>query len=357
MKHKRLSILAAGALLATSLTPLANVSAWEVSPASGSATYTITRKVTGVSSNVTNTFTYTITASDTNPATVASAPTSATVVFNNVAPASGEASAQGTIDFSSAKFSKVGDYSFVITETGTTDAANYPLSTDYYTAWVSVRNEVNTTTGALTGNHIVSLGGVTDADGEKVNATPGESNGAIFDGGAVRTYISVSKTVTGNAADEDECFPFSVSFTGVPATTFALTIANTNTGVSACADNPATLSSSSSNTIYLKHGDTATIGNNSGNYQIPVNTSYTVTESTPSGYTAKVDGAAGATATKTALDVSAATFNTANKTAFENNKEGNPRTGVVFSILPFIVIALIGIFGAAYVAKTKKATE
>jgi hypothetical protein len=355
MKHKRLSILAAGSLLATTLMPFANVSAFSpaVSPAAGSK-YTIVREITGVTAPVTNTFTYTIAPSDSNPETVSGLASSATIAFNNVAPTDGKVSAHADINFAAAQFTKVGDYTFTITETGTTDADNYPLSTNSYTAYVSVRN-ITGAGNVPTGDHQAILGGVSITNsGNKLETVEGSNSEVIFTKAANSTYISLSKKVTGNDANEDECFAFAIAMDGPAGTNFAFNSASTCTG------NPATVAGNGTTTVYLKHNESATIGNVNSTYQIPINIDYTITEQGATDYTTYIDGsttAAKATSTKTTVAADATDFTAKNTTSFVNNKEAAPHTGVVLSILPFIIIAMIGIFGAAYVAKTKKVTE
>ena len=362
--NKRTSILAGAAVLATSLAPLANVSAF--SPAvhplttqEGGSVYTIIREISGVNTVTTNTFTYTIAPVEGNPADVTGLPTP-TITFTNVDPAA-TISQSTNIDFSSVNFTKVGDYYFTITETGSTNTANYPLSTDSYTAYVSVRN-VTGANGALTGEHVAVLGTPKVTGGSKVNDYTGTDSEVIFDGGVTRTYVEIAKTVAGNDADEDECFAFDVTFTYAASVgvNYALSTASTCTG------NPSSVSGNGTTTIYLKHNDTATIGVNSATtpatYEVPIGSQWSVKENGAAAYNTYFDGSDTiatnkTSATKTTVTIGASNFNASNKIAIKNSKESAPNTGVVFSILPFIIIALIGIFGAAYVAKTKKVTE
>ena len=358
--NKRTSILAGAAVLATSLAPLASVSAFSpaVHPDSGSV-YTIIREISGVNTITTNTFTYTITPDSNNPAEVTGLPTP-TIAFTNVNPAA-TISQSTDIDFSTVNFTKVGDYYFTITETGSTNTANYPLSTDSYTAYVSVRNTTNAD-GSLSGSHVAVLGTPKVTGGSKVNDYTGSDSEVIFDGGVTRTYVEIAKTVAGNDADEDECFAFDVTFTYAASVgvNYALSTASTCTG------NPSSVSGNGTTTIYLKHNDTATIGVNSATnpatYEVPIGSTWSVKENGAATYNTYFDGSDTistnkTSATKTTVTVGDTNFNTNNKIAVKNSKESTPETGVIFSILPFIIIALIGIFGAAYVAKTKKVTE
>ncbi len=354
MKAKKLSILAAGAaVVATALVPIANVSAWDVSPADGTVIY-IRRNINNVSGNVTNTFEYTITPLGTNPEGGATnVPTSASIYFNNVASVDGVATYTGEIDFSSARFSKIGDYGFVITETSSDDASNYPKSSDNYTAWISVRNHV--TDGVIDG-HVATLGMVGDKNDSKVAGVDDPATTeAIFSAQVVRTYITVDKTVTGTAGDQDKCFDFTINFYNHSDLNYSF-YADTD-----CEGNPSTIPGEGATHFYLKHGETATIGyyNNTAK-QIPVGANYYITENEASDYDTYIDGSdstSKSSSTKTTVADGDPDFNVANVTHFKNEKNEGAKTGAILSIIPFVIIALVGIAGAAYVAKTKKVTE
>ena len=99
MKYKKLSILAAGAaVVATALAPIANVSAWEITP-TGDAVVYVTRKVENVSGLVNAEFTYHITPDDSNPAAVSEI-SDQTITLSGIDGTSGTAYYTGTIDFS-----------------------------------------------------------------------------------------------------------------------------------------------------------------------------------------------------------------------------------------------------------------
>ncbi|MBR0133847.1 hypothetical protein IJM16_01105 [Candidatus Saccharibacteria bacterium] len=355
MKIKKLSMLAAvGAMFATALAPLANVSAWTVSPVSGNGSkVTIKREVKNTSNNVTNTFTYSVSADTTNnPAAVSGYPTAASIVFNNVAPTNNTAVKTADLDFSSAVFTKVGDYNFTITETGSTDTTSYPTSTKSYVVTVSVRNE--TSSGAPTGEHVATLGSVKEYSAtNKLTTILGNDTEVVFDAGAVRTYATLTKQVTGNNADEDACFGVKLSLAGGAGLSYSIS-------GSTCPDQPAAVAGNGDTIVYIKHNETITIGRNNNINEIPLGSTFKAEEQGATDYETFIDGSttnSKTSAMKTLVDAGASTFNTANRINIVNHKETPPRTGVVFSILPFIIIALIGIFGAAYVAKTKKVTE
>jgi hypothetical protein len=355
MKRKALSIVAAIAVIAVALIPFANSSAWTIRPA-GAITYTLTREIYDVTDNVTNTFTYTITPEASNPAAVTGVPTATTIEFDDVAPSNGKAVKTSTINFSSAEFSQLGEYGFTIKETHTTDETNYPLSSDTYTAWVSVRN-VTDSNGLPTGEHIALLTGVTTPSGTKVEAGP-TNNKVIFKNGTEHTYIEVSTNTSGNSADRTECFKLNIKFTGDREGNYNIT-SNTT-----CDNDPVVfgiegISGDGITTIYLRHGDIATIGNEEDGslYQIPVGLEYVVVEEGADDYKTYFDGSeqdSKMSAAKVTVGIDDPNFDIANKTAILNDKHITPRTGITLENLPFAIIAIIGIAGLIIVAKNKK---
>lgn len=355
MKCKTLSIIAAAAaIVATTLIPFASASAWTAS-IMGTSSYSFKRNINNVTDNVTNTFTYTITAKDSNPATVSGVPTTATIEFNDVAPVNGKATAGGIIDFSSAEFNVLGDYGFVIKETSTSNAADYPLSGDTFTAWVTVRN-VTGSGGVPTGEHTATLTGVTDASGDKVVVDPA-SDDVIFTDGNERTFIEVHTFARGNSANPNECFKINVHFDNDREGEYKVTSDTT------CENNIALLTAnevSGTNivTLYLKDSDVAYIGKDSdGTYQIPLGLRYVVIEEAAADYKTYIDSSETDNKTsvvKTTVGVDSPDYNKQNITTIVNMKEITPKTGLDRSLLPFAIIAMIGVAGAILIAYNKR---
>jgi hypothetical protein len=355
MKYKKLSILAAGAaVVATALAPIANVSAWDITP-TGDAVVYVTRKVENVSGLVNATFTYHITPDDSNPAEV-SPISDQTITLSDVDGTSGNAYYTGTIDFSGVSFSKIGDYAFLIEETASSDESNYPHSENKYYAHFYVRNSVDDN-GNITG-HEAHYGYVTSeyVNGSKVNNVDSNTeNQVVFTAGTNRTYITFDKTVVGTGADADLCFAFDVTFTGRSDLNYVF---DSETD---CTGNPATVSGGDTTTVYIKSGDTARIGYNGGSTQIPIGADYSITETGDDSreYETYIDNSTNdsKSISKTTVATNSENFNTANKTSYVNKKDTPAPTGVMLSILPFVLIALAGIGGAFYVAKNRKVTE
>ncbi len=351
MKRKTLSLIAAAIIAVSALLPVANANAWTVSP-SGETYYVLAREINSVADNVTNTFTYTVTTDDSNPAEVTGYPTTATVVFNNVKPKASKVTSTGKIDFSSAVFSEIGNYGFIVKETNSSNP-NFRLSEDYYTIWIAVRN-VTDKNGAVTGEHVATLTGVSDKDGNKVPVDPLDDK-IYYGDGEERTYIEVATFAKGNSADPNECFQIDVHFAIQTGADYTV---NTK---SKCMEGLAYKSFSGFATeniitVYLKHDETATIGIDDGFYQIPLGMQYAIVEHGANDYKTYIDGSTNDSKSsdiKTTVGIKDPEFETANKRTVLNVKEITPKTGLDQSILPFIVIAVIGAFGALFVIKSK----
>ena len=302
-------------------------------------TWTITREVNDVTNPVTNTFTYTITAANTNPGTVTLPATSPTVVFNNVSPVSGTATATGTIDLSTVVFDEVGDYEFIVTETGSTNSTAYPLDAKEYHLFVSVRYNVdanNVPDGTKNATMIVQP----TLSGTKVTDL-------LFESDTELTYITLSKGVTGNLADKDEYFEFTLSLPGTSGDTYTITGDHSTDGSTTV--NSSTYTVGTTTTIYLKHGQSVTIGLNGSLNEMPINGSYTVTEAGASDYKTYIDGSTtdSKTTTKTTVATNDSNFSTSNATSYINNYQSDVLTGIFINILPFIVLiglAIVGIY-------------
>ena len=328
---------------------------------------TITRNVNDVTNPVTNTFTYTIAQhkhADTEP-TAVSFPTSATVVFDgDEAIVSGTATSTGIIDFSTAQFNELGDYHFVITETASTDATTYPLDSKKYDLIVSVRNVFETGSTTPTGTTLV----YTVADqAYTYDSTTGEVTGTkadvVFESNSEHTYIELTKNVTGNLARKDEYFPFTITFDDdrlAANDEFVLL------GDYSYSTTKPVLKAGQSNVIYLKHGETVTIGINEDDLkQIPVGVSYKIVEGdtgvnhTYETYKTFIDTSTtdNKTAEKTTVATDADTFNTANKTTYVNDRDADPITGIFFNIMPYVLLVAVAIFGIVLIKKSKKEEE
>ncbi len=300
---------------------------------------TITRNVKDVTNPVTNTFGYTITADTNNPGTVTGYPTTASIAFNAVEPNSTSHIATQTtpLDFSGATFSELGDYKFVVREVSSTDSTTYPASTDYYTVLVSVRNELDAN-NKPTGNLVATL--VSQA---LVNDTT-EKADIVFPADSKFSKMSVSKSVTGDLADTEEYFKFKVNINGTTGDKYVISGQDaTVTYGGASVSTSTTYTVGQDNYIYLKDGQTATIGyiENGELCQIPIGTTYSIVEQGATDYKTYVDGST--TNSKSSASKTIKQSALENGTSIVNNKETEPLTGVLFSIAPYAIIVVLAL--------------
>lgn len=154
----------------------------------------------------------------------------------------------------------------------------------------------------------------------------------------VYSSLSISKTVTGNAANINEHFNFTLSCSALKNDTYKVTY----TGTEGCDTHHAstiTFNYKGEASITLKHGETAYI------QDIPRDITVTVTESEQDGannYTAKVsvNGAQQRQGKQAEVRIQGQ-----NNVAFENSIAAPVPTGIVMDILPYIVLAAVVLAG------------
>ena len=334
-------IIAAAATVAVAAVPFGNVFAATTPTWNGGSSATIRRQIANAYGTINNTFTYTITADSNNPAGATGAPTTASIAFADSYTTQGTATKTTTLNFGGMQFSAVGDYSYAIAETASTNASIYPVdSSNTYTAVVSVRNNAD-----LTG-YVASLY-IKDKNGDKLTAFSGNSSQFLFASTPAYTNIQVSHTVSGNAADPNKCF----SYTFAASTNDSYVLSTEST-----CGNGDTIKNG--DVIKLKHQDTATIGLVRAGSQIPVGTTYSFTKVGNDAYTTSMDGVERtSTGTKTMVATDASTFNAANKTAIDEKLDSTVDTGIAMNIAIYILLALAGVAGIYYVGHRKADKE
>ena len=339
--NKAIITTAAVAVAATTIAPLGNVFAATAPTWNGSSSATINRRIQNAYGTINNTFTYTITANSNNPAGATGAPTTASVVFADNYTSQATVTKSATLDFSGMQFNVVGDYSYSITETASTNASIYPVdSASSYTAIISVRNS-STLTGYVANLYIK------DSDGNKLTTFSGADSQFAYASMPAYTNIQVTHTVSGNAADPNKCFSY--TFAASTNDSYALSTEST-------CDNGGTIKNG--DVIKLKHQDTATIGLVRAGSQIPVGTTYSFTRVGSDAYTTSMDGVEQtSTGTKTMVATDAPTFNAANKTAIDEKLDSTVDTGIAMNIAIYILLALAGVAGIYYVGHRKADNE
>ena len=156
-----------------------------------------------------------------------------------------------------------------------------------------------------------------------------QDNGATFLNSAADTgSLTVTKTVSGNAANKNDKFEFTVALEGV----------NADGAYKATIDGePAEAATANGTNKYvLTHGQTLTIDN------LPVGATYTVSEQSDfGGYDSVIDSSTGQGAITTDGVVSGTIVKGSNATTFENVKNMNPVTGVFMDVLPYALIVVV----------------
>ena len=314
---------------------------------------TVTREITNVKNYVNAYFVYELIEDVNNPDYVFNLPSVTTLyVSGRVDIETNTISGTIDLDFSEAEFSKLGDYKFILREIESSDNINYPIDENHeYYIYVSVRNELNNNipTGRLVAT--LALQARNHDEGEKANI--------LFTNDAVRTYIEISKTVTGNLADVDEYFKFIVNIDGELGDQYQISGLDgiiTYHGEEVINQPRYIVWDDEEIAIYLKHGQTARIGvDSNGLYEIPINITYTVEEVDATDYSTTVDEIEGKQSLEkyTGILLEGGLLQDSNHTDIVNHKESEVLTGITLAIIP-AVIMIVMLFGGALIMKKIK---
>lgn len=322
-----------------------------------------TRTVSGVSNTFANSFGYEIVASETNPAPVMGLVNNFRIDFTETDEiVENSVSSSTIIDLSGVVFSKLGDYEFTVREVSSTDEVNFPVDkSNEYTLMASVRNALDETgkpTGELEASFLTQ---VKNTNGEK-------SENALFENTAIRSKLEMSNSLQGSMADGDAYFKYKLSFVGAKQGD-VFTISGQDAEVSYGGETIATATTvivGQDNYIYLKHGQTVTIGNKDGLNELPIGIQYRIEELDMTDYETYIDGVLNEDKVSELKTVQAelapdaseelvVEFEKNNKTSFVNKKEASVLTGVTLGILPFVAIAVFG--GVGYLATRRFARK
>lgn len=316
---------------------------------SGRKSIPITRRVTDIGGKINASFKFSLAEKEGNPARVRGLQTSTEVnVINGAPDQTGVWKSNNSLYLGNMSFSKVGDYAFVLTETSTSDEENFPRDTNEYEIYFRVTNKLddgNNPTGELNIELMDYLWS------KKADGKVGLSD-AIFESSGNYTHISLENKVTGSAADTDKYFKYEISFDGVIDGS-VLSVEGQDSEVDYGGENVATSGEYAVGedplTVYLKHGQTVTIGQRVTRgvtvNELPQGTSYTVTKLDDDGYTTSIDGQEASMVTKTVTRNDSESFAAQNMTVAGNNKEASVNTGVILNVLPFFGLIAVGVGG------------
>ncbi len=334
-KKRVIKITLLGAILAASanIANAVNTNAATVA-LSSPTTVKICKKITNAYDKTTATFNYTFTAATSG--VVTGLPTNAKVTFSNANyDANHEVSKCANIDVSGITFSNNTPTQVAVT-VAETAVSGYTADNTTYTLLLDLRNTLDSNNN-VTGQ--VATGYLKNSSGTKVTQ---------FDFSSPKEYsnkdIQITKSVQGNAGDTNKLFKFTVNVSGTG--TYSVNGASSGSGsASSC-------TAGSNCVVYLKSGDTVRIGYNGTTSQIPVGSTYTITEDTYSDYTTTVAvGTNAATSSRTTGQQTVMPTASANAAAFVNTKDSGTPTGVFLNIWPYILLGIISVGAIIYSKK------
>jgi hypothetical protein len=259
-------------------------------------------------------------------------------------------------------FSKVGDYTFTLYESAVSDTNGYALDTENkYDIYFQVTNVLDDN-GQPTGELRVEL--VNQMYSYKDDAKVPLS--ANFSAPAIRSYVTLTSQVKGAAADADKYFKYKVHLEGVNDGTNLAIVGQDATVDYAGEQIPTTATATPTDgvvelVVYLKHGQTVTVGELSSDRlsfgQLPIGVSYSIQKvETDDGYVTTVDDAEGTEVAKNVALIGSENFVANNTTTIVNSKDATVNTGVFAVAWPFLIVAACGLGGFVVVRRlTRKA--
>ena len=304
----------------------------------------VNKRLNGVD-NPNVSFTYEIVPKETNPDNVNFNPNTFSISFDENSSIDNRLSyGSYTLDFSSINYSIPGKYEYIVREVSSSNQSVYPKDNNYYTIDLNVLSEVDDNNHP-TGELVVDV-----MQSAFLNETTGK--GEILFETSPLTYITLSKSVTGDMGDINEYFKFKIEIDGDG---FAINGQDNNVIYNGEVINTInTYDASKDNYVYLKHGQSITIGLNDSEYQIPSNVMFTIEEMDASNYKTYINN--GNTNKKTIVSFALNTPSS-NNTSYVNNHESTVLTGVFVSIIPYIVLIGLSIIGIYVLKKKSKKTN
>lgn len=254
-----------------------------------------------------------------------------------------------TIDFTGVDFTEAGVYRYVITENDVESPYNIsstnPQYIDVYVEYAALP------TGGFA-DTLTIQGVFMHTDNSAVadpTVTPVKSSS--FDNMYTTYDLTVAMNVSGNQADKEEYFKYTITVNCPVDDVFA--IDTTNATDSRNTDAALTVASGTGSVdIYLKNGESVLVKG------LPVGTTYTITDEsgtytatyvvTVSGSIIISDGSGNVYANTDGI-----TGDT--NVTFTNTRGGVIPTGIILTVAPFAALMLVGLAGAAVIVKKKRA--
>ena len=156
------------------------------------------------------------------------------------------------------------------------------------------------------------------------------------------TDIEISNTVTGNMRETNKYFKFLVAINGTNGDQYTISGQDsqvTYEGISV--NTSSTYTVGNTNYVYLKDGQTVTIGlaSNGTTKEIPVGTTYTITEQDAEDYSTTISGVQGVTKTTGTLTLIDGT----NQVGYTNSRDRAAMTGVFLNNSIYLALLIISI--------------
>ena len=263
-----------------------------------------------------------------------------------------------TLDLSNVglKIKQPGIYDLTIKEIASSNPA-YPTTNTEYTVTIQVQNVLdnnNMPTGNFTATYVIK-----DANDNKVNSMSfAHPKDESYFG-----HIELTKTVKGIMADSTKYFDFSVQVDDATSDACASYTGSEKypvTGVDAghfSSSEVTKCKSGTKDSLSLKTGQTAKIGqfnyNNTNYDSISIDDYYKIVEANESGYTTTFKVNSGSETSGVDIGSNSITH-AGNVVTFYNQKEGSPVTGIIFTILPYLLLVGIGAGGLILFKKKRK---
>ena len=169
------------------------------------------------------------------------------------------------------------------------------------------------------------------------------------------TYITLTKEVAGNMRETDKYFKFLVSINGTNGDTYRISGQDSTVTYNSNTVNTSnTYTVGSTNFVYLKGGQTVTIGlaANGTDSQIPVGVTFSVTEQDAVEYITTISGIQGET--KATGNLTTQSSNSNNVVEFLNSRDAAALTGKWFENKVYIYIFIVGLAFIFITARYKK---
>ena len=235
-----------------------------------------------------------------------------------------------TVDLSGCEFTAPGVYRYKISEVnGGQAGVTYDTRADRYldVYVVADANNVLSVQNYVLRNTADAL---VDGDDGAEYATDADTKSSSYTNAYAGYDLEFSKTITGNQADKNATFPFTLAITGATPGAYNITLADgSKSTITVAADGTYT------GTYNLGDGDTIQV------FGLTPGATYTITETNSADYAvsnATDNGAADAD------DEATGTMTADHSVAFTNERNGIIPTGVIMTVAPFAIGMLL--FGA-----------